>query len=214
MMVADVMTRNPLYIHPGMSVPDAHAFMQREKVGRLPVLDGNNKLVGIVTERDLANATPSAATTLSIYEMEQLLSQLKVEKVMQKKVITIAEDVVIEEAARIMVDNNISALPVMHNDVLVGIVSDGDLFKLFINLFGARQPGVRLTILLPEHPGVLHTVSEKIVEKGGNVIAFVICDGPDVSSKKCIIKVANVDRETLITALQPVVLEIIDARQV
>ncbi|HOC29451.1 MAG TPA: CBS and ACT domain-containing protein [Treponemataceae bacterium] len=212
MNVSYVMTRNPLYIHPDMSVPDARAFMKKEKVGRLPVLDKNNKLVGIVTERDLINASPSVATTLDMYEMSYLLSKLKVEKVMQKKVVTVEEDVVVEEAARIMVDNNISALPVMRDGALVGIVSDGDLYRLFINLFGARQEGVRLTILLPERTGELKVISQTIADMGGNIISLLICDGKDVTSKMCILKVSGIDRPKLVEAIQPFALEIIDVR--
>src|SRR5574344_1511306 len=177
MTVSYVMTRNPLYIHPEMSVPDAPAFMKKEKVGRLPVLDKHNKLVGIVTERDLINASPSVATTLDMYEMSYLLSKLKVEKVMTREVITIGEDVVVEEAARIMVDNNISALPVMRGDALVGIVSDGDLYRLFIKLFGAREAGVRVTMFLEDKPGELLAVSKAIAELEGNILSLVICDG-------------------------------------
>jgi len=211
-MVSNVMTRNPLYIHPEMSVPDARAFMKKEKVGRLPVLDKDNRLVGIVTERDLINASPSVATTLDMYEMSYLLSKLKVDKVMQKKVITVDENVVVEEAARIMVDNNISALPVMRGDALVGIVSDGDLYRLFINLFGARKVGVRVTCMLPDRPGVLHSITELIAEKKGNVISLVICDGADVNSRMCILKVSNIEREDLLAAIKPVAIEIIDVR--
>jgi acetoin utilization protein AcuB len=186
--------------------------MKKEKVGRLPVLDKNNKLVGIVTERDLINASPSVATTLDMYEMSYLLSKLKVEKVMQKKVVTVEEDVVVEEAARIMVDNNISALPVMRDGALVGIVSDGDLYRLFINLFGARQEGVRLTILLPERTGELKVISQTIADMGGNIISLLICDGKDVTSKMCILKVSGIDRPKLVEAIQPFALEIIDVR--
>jgi len=212
MNVSYVMTRNPLYIHPEMSLPDARAFMRKEKVGRLPVLDKDNKLVGIVTERDLINASPSVATTLDMYEMSYLLSKLKVEKVMQRKVITIDENVVVEEAARIMVDNNISALPVMRGDALVGIVSDGDLYRLFIKLFGAREAGVRVTMFLPDKPGELLAVSKAIAEREGNILSLVICDGRDVTNKMCILKVSNVDKDDLIEGLKPIALEIVDVR--
>ncbi len=212
MIVSYVMTRNPLYIHPEMSVPDARAYMKKEKVGRLPVLDKDNRLVGIVTERDLINASPSVATTLDMYEMSYLLSKLKVEKVMQKKVITIDENVVVEEAARIMVDSNISALPVMRGDALVGIVSDGDLYRLFIKLFGAREPGVRLTMFLSDKPGELLKVSQAIAERGGNIISLVICDGKDVTNKMCIVKVSNIDRDALLEGMKPFAIEIVDIR--
>lgn len=212
MIVADVMTRNPLFVHPDMSVPDARALIKKEKVGRLPVLDRENRLVGIVTEWDLINASPSVATTLDIYEMGFLLSKLKVEQVMERSVITVSEDTVIEEAARIMDDHHISALPVMRSGLLVGIISDGDIFRIFIELFGARQEGVRLTMLVPEQRGELHNITHAVMEKGGDIIALVISDGEDVSNKTCILKVANVARDDLLEAVKPYALKIEDIR--
>jgi acetoin utilization protein AcuB len=212
MTVSDVMTKNPLYIHPDMTVPEARSFMKMEKVRRLPVLDKNNKLVGIVTDRDLVNASPSVATTLDIYEMSYLLSKLTVDKVMQRKVITVDKKVAIEEAARIMVDNNISALPVMSDDKIVGIVSDGDLYRVFITLFGARDKGIRLTMILPERCGELNRVSQAIAEKCGNIIALLIFDGRDPSNKTCIVKVSDISREDLLEAVRPFALEIVDVR--
>lgn len=212
MLVKDVMTRNPLFIHPDMSVPEARALMKKEKVGRLVVLDKNKKLVGIITERDIVNASPSVATTLDMYEMSHLLSKLKVENVMKKEVVTVDEQEVIEEAARIMVDNDISALPVMNGSVLVGIVSDGDLYRVFIKLFGAREAGVRLTMLVPEKKGKLNNITSAIAEKGGNFISLLISDGSDVSNKKCIIKVSEISTEELLEAVKPFAIEILDIR--
>jgi len=212
MTVANVMTRNPRFVHPEMSVQDARAYMKREKVGRLPVLDKHNRLVGIVTERDLVNASPSVATTLDIYEMTSLLSKLLVEQVMTKSVITIGEDVVIEEAARIMVDNGISALPVMAGETLVGIVSDGDLYRVFITLFGAREPGIRLTAVLPDQCGELANLTRAISEKCGDVISLLIYEGTDVSNKTCIIRVSEMSKEDLIAAVAPLAIKIVDVR--
>jgi len=212
MIVADVMTRNPLCVHPEMSVAEARSLMKKEKIGRVPVLDKHNSLVGIVTEWDLVNACPSGATTLDMYEIHYLLAKLKVEEVMQRSVVSIPEDVVVEEAARIMVDNDISALPVMKGDALVGIVSDGDLFKLFINLFGAREVGARVTMILPERQGELHDITHAIAGIGGNIRSMVICDGPDVKSKKCIIKVADISVVDLENAVRPFVIDFTDVR--
>lgn len=212
MNVSYVMTKDPLYIHPEMSVQEARSLMKKEGVGRLPVLNKKNRLVGIVTERDLVNASPSVATSLDMYEMSYLLSKLLVEKVMQKKVITIEENVVIEEAARIMVDNNVSALPVMNGDAMVGIVSDGDLYRLFINLFGARKDGVRLTMYLPDKPGELLQITRAIAEKKGNIITLVVFDGPDENTKMCIIKVADILPDELVAAVTPFALEILEVR--
>lgn len=212
MTVRDIMTLNPVCINPELSVHDALALIKKEKIGRLPVLNSDKRLVGIVTEWDLLKASPSEASTLDIYEMSYLLSKLSVSTVMQKNVITVSEDIVIEEAARIMVDNDISALPVMRGDLLIGIVSDGDLFKLFIRLFGAREQGVRLTMLVPEKRGELHLLAQAISNSGGDILALVISDGKDVSNKTCLIKVANIDKKALELAVSPFALEILDIR--
>ena len=99
MIIASVMTRNPLYVRPEMTVTEVRELMTKEKVGKLPVLDKHDNLVGIVTKKDLVNAGPSAATTLDMYEISYLLSKLKVEKVMAKNVVTVKETEVVEEAA-------------------------------------------------------------------------------------------------------------------
>lgn len=212
MMVIDVMTKNPLYVHPDLPLPDAKNMMRKERVKRLLVLDGKNRMVGIITERDIVNAAPSPASSLSVYEMTQLLSKVTVGEVMTKDVITVTESEVVEEAARVMVDNDISALPVMRGDVPVGIVSDGDIFRFFIRIFGARQRGIRVTMLVPERKGELQALSEAIADKGGNVTALVVCDGCDVTNKSCMIKVSDIDRDTLLEVVKPLAIEITDIR--
>jgi acetoin utilization protein AcuB len=194
------MTKNPVCIHPDISVNDARALMQKEKVGRLPVLDKNNALVGIVTRRDLLKAGPSAATSLDMYEISYLLSKLKVKDIMEKKVITVDENEVVEEAARIMADNAISCLPVMRglrgspDSLLVGIITGTDLFRVFINAFGARHPGIRLTLNMGERPGQLAKLAGAIAEKGGNIVAFVSSEGDDLSRRRGTLKVEGISR--------------------
>jgi acetoin utilization protein AcuB len=213
MKVGQRMTRNPITITPDVTVPEAQAIMRREKIKRLPVLDSKGKLVGIVTTLDLIHASPSPATSLDIYELHYLLSKLKVEKVMTRKVITVDEDLPIEEAARIMADNGISGLPVMRGNVLVGIITETDLFKLFIELFGARHRGIRLTLLLPEKKGELAKVSNAITKAGGNIVSFATFEGEDPTNAYCAVKVTGVEKDALIQALTPVVEKIVDARE-
>jgi len=213
MKVGQRMTRNPITITPDVTVPEAQAIMRREKIKRLPVLDSKGKLVGIVTTLDLIHASPSPATSLDIYELHYLLSKLKVEKVMTRKVITVDEDLPIEEAARIMADNSISGLPVMRGNVLVGIITETDLFKLFIELFGARHKGIRLTLLLPEKKGELAKVSNAITKAGGNIVSFATFEGEDPTNAYCAVKVTGVEKDALIQALTPVVEKIVDARE-
>ena len=113
MLVGERMTKRPITVDPETPFEDALHLMRREKIRRLPVVGKKGKLVGIVTEKDLLYASPSPATSLSIYELHYLLSKLKVHEVMTKEVITVTEYTPLEEAARIMADNKIGALPVM-----------------------------------------------------------------------------------------------------
>jgi acetoin utilization protein AcuB len=212
MTVARIMTKNPVTVTPDVSVPEAQALLRREKINRLPVLDKHRKLVGIVTASDLIHASPSAATSLDIYELHYLISKLKVETVMTKQAITIIEDTAIEEAARLMADNNISGLPVMRGDLLVGIVTESDLFKLFIELFGARHRGLRLTVLLPERKGELAAVTSAIAGVGGNIISLATFEGEDPSNSFCTIKVSDIDRKALLAAVEPLVVKVVDIR--
>jgi len=213
MKVGQRMTRNPITIAPDTAVPEAQAIMRREKIKRLPVIDKDGKLAGIVTSLDLIHASPSSASSLDIYEMHYLLSKLKVDKVMTKNVVTVGEDLPIEEAARIMVDNQISGLPVMRGEVLIGIITQTDLFKLFIELFGARHKGLRLTLLLPEKKGELAKLSGAITKCGGNIISFATFEGEDPTNGYCAVKVGGVDKDTLLAAITPVVEKVVDIRE-
>lgn len=197
MIVANVMTRNPVFVSPEMSVNDARALMTREKITKLPVLDKNNRLVGIITKKDLVKAGPSAATTLDMYEISYLLSKLKVEKVMEKNVLTVQQTEVVEEAARIMADSAVGCLPVMKGDLLVGIITETDLFRAFINMFGARHDGVRATFQLEEKPGMLANLSRAIADKNGNIVALVTFEGDDMTKKRCTCKASGVDKQTM-----------------
>ncbi|AEJ18582.1 CBS and ACT domain-containing protein [Gracilinema caldarium] len=213
MNVGQRMTKNPVTVTPDVSVPEAQAIMRREKIRRLPVLDKQGKLVGIVTSLDLIHASPSPATSLDMYELHYLLSKLKVESVMTKNVITVSEDLPIEEAARIMADNNISGLPVMRNTILVGIITESDLFKLFIELFGARHKGVRLTVLLPERKGELADVAGAIAKIGGNIVSLATFEGEDPTNSYCTLKVESVDKTSLVNVVTPLVERIVDIRE-
>ncbi len=212
MLVKERMTHNPIFIRPDTPVTDAQAMMKKEKIHHLPVLDKDNRLVGLVTEKDLLYASPSVATPLSVYEMTSLLAKLKVDKVMSRDVVTGDEDMPLEEAARIMADRQIGGLPVMRGKALVGMITESDLFRIFIELFGARQRGVRVTVTMPNRKGELAKIAGAVAGAGGNIIAMGTFLGEDPATGRCTIKVDGVPREALTAALAPCVRSVDDIR--
>jgi acetoin utilization protein AcuB len=213
MLVKERMTHNPITIRPDTTVTEAQAMMKREKIHHLPVMDKDEKLVGIVSEKDLLYASPSPASTLSVYEMSSLLAKLKVEKVMSKNVVTVPEDVPLEEAARIMADRGVGGLPIMRGRSLVGIITESDLFRVFIELFGARQKGIRVSLTVPNVKGELARVSGAVTNAGGNILSLGTFLGDDPSQGRVTLKVDGLSRDALINALTPTAKSIDDVRE-
>jgi len=194
MQVSKIMTRNPVFIHPELSLTDARSLMDKERIGHLPVLNKNNELVGLITRADLIKAGPSSATSLDMYEISYLLSKLKVEKVMEKNVVIVQENEVVEEAARIMADQGIGCLPVLNDSLLTGIITDTDIFHFFINAYGARHKGIRITINFKEKRGQFAAFAGAVAEKGGNIVAVVTSEGDDVAHRRATIKITDISR--------------------
>lgn len=214
MLVGDRMSKPVLSVSPETPVQDALAQMRKENVSRYPVLNKKGKLVGIVSESDLLNASPSDATTLSVWEINYLLSKITVERVMSKNVITVEEDSTLEEAARLMADHRIGGLPVMRNDSVVGIITETDLFRLFLEMMGGRESGIRVSVLIKEQPGMLHRLTKAIDEAGGNIIAVSTFAGESTEDREVTLKVSQMDVEVLQKALDPVVEKICDLREI
>ena len=212
MIVASVMKRNPIFVRPDVSLTEAKAIMEKENIGKLPVLDKNDRLVGLITKKDLAKASPSDATTLDIFEIGYLISKLKVEKIMSKKVVTVQENEVVEEAARIMADQDVGCLPVMKGDLLVGIITETDLFREFVDMFGARYKGVRITAILNEKPGQLAKFTTFIAEAGGNIVSLVTSEADDLSKRCCTCKVTGLSKDAVEDAFKKTGAEITDVR--
>ncbi|MDR2796020.1 MAG: CBS domain-containing protein [Spirochaetaceae bacterium] len=212
MIVSRVMTKNPVYTHIEATVSEARSLMDKEKISHLPVLDKNSRLAGIATKKDMLKAGPSLATSLDVYEISYLLSKLTIDKVMTKKVITTVENEVIEEAARMIVDNNIGSLPVMRGKLLVGIVTVKDLFSSFITAFGARHTGVRVSFVMQEKPGQLAKLCCALAEKGGNIASFVTQEGDYLYERGGTIKVTGMDIDEVKTVFNKAGAEILDIR--
>ncbi len=211
MFVGERMSRPVISVTPDTPINDALAMFRKEHIRRAPVMK-DGKLVGIVSERDLLNASPSPVTTLSIWEMHYLISKVTIKDVMTKKVITVDQDTPIEEAARIMADKKIGGVPVVSDGKVVGIITETDLFKILLELMGARQKALRVTATIEDKPGQIARLSKAISQAGGNFISFGIFSGPDANSRLVTFKVEGMKKNQIKEVLEPIVIKFWDIR--
>jgi acetoin utilization protein AcuB len=215
MFVRDRMSAKPVTVTPDTPFQDALKLMQEHKFRRLPVVDKNGKLVGIVSERDLLYASPSPATSLSVWELNYLLSKLKIEEIMTTDVISITPDTPIEDAARVIADNKIGGMPVVdEKEHVVGVITETDLFKTFVEMMGGGEAGLRMTLEVPERKGVLAELSRVIYDLGGNIVSVGSFWGEAPGERELVVKVRDVKKDQLIDKLEAVGDHVVDARDV
>ncbi|MGC8777515.1 MAG: CBS and ACT domain-containing protein [Candidatus Caldatribacteriaceae bacterium] len=171
MLVRDRMQREVITVPSSTTILEAQKIMKDRGIRRLPVVD-EGKLVGIVTYNDLLEASPSKATSLSRFEITYLLSKMTVAEIMTRKIIFVEPDVPIEEAALIMNKNHIGGLPVVEENRLVGIITESDIFEIFVETLGVRERGSRLTLELPQKPGILYEVTRIIKNHDINILSL------------------------------------------
>lgn len=209
MLVKHRMTPNPITITPDTKVPDAMHVVHEKKVNYLPVLDKKGKLVGIVSKTDLQQAGPSKATTLSVFEANYLLAHLEVREIMHEP-ITVPEDAPLEEAARVMIANGIGCLPVMRDGELVGIITETDIFKAFVEILGSGTPVLRITLRSPDVPGELARLTGVIAKLGGNLHSVAAFRSEDPQHVYFTFRLDGVDEETLLPALKELGEEVVN----
>ena len=157
----------------------------------------HGKLVGIVTIADIMNASPSQVTSLSIWEVNYLVSKITVKDVMTKDVVTVPEDMPIEDAARLMADTKIGGLPVIRGKEIVGMITETDLFKIMLEMMGARHIGVRASFLVPNQAGELAKVSKLVFKSGGNILSLGTFSGESPSNVLVTLKVEGIEPDAL-----------------
>jgi acetoin utilization protein AcuB len=214
MLVKNRMTKNPITVKPDLPIAEALEWMRREKVRHFPVVNKKGELVGVIARDDLLYASPSPVTSLSMWEITYLMSQVTVEEAMTKEVLTASEDMPIEEAARTMFNEKIGCLPVMRDGTVVGIITESDLFAAFLELFGGHEKGVRLTVLAPYYKGSLADISTKITEAGGLILALNVFEGEDPSNWGCTLRVTDIEKDKLVEVVEPLIVEILDVREI
>jgi acetoin utilization protein AcuB len=212
MLVKDRMTPNPVTVTPETSVSEALNIMRQSKVRRMPVVDKRGQLVGIVAEKDLLYASPSPATSLNVYEIGYLLSKLKVKEIMAKDVVTATEDIPLEEAARIMVDNRVGGLPVVREGKVVGIITETDVFKVMMEMMGARDAGIRMSLFVNDQPGVLSAVTGAISAAGGDIVSLGTFNSDAHRRGNLVIKVCCIEADALRTAMEEIGVKVLELR--
>lgn len=208
MNVGRRMSHPVITVTPNMPITKAHELMASENINQCPVTK-NGKLVGMITEKDILKAYPSSATTLAVWEITSLVEKIKVEDIMAKEFQTVEEDTPIEVAARVMVDNNVSSLPVMSGKDLVGIITKVDLFNIMMEMLGARRPGVRFSVLMHNQPGEIAKLSQAIYKNNGDITALSTFEGDATSNFLITMKVDGIAEDNLRQIVEPLVLRLL-----
>lgn len=209
MLVKHRMTPKPFTVTTDTSLKEALELLERHTFRHLPVVDAEGKLVGIVTNRSLLLSSPTSATTLSVFEVDYILSHTQIGQVMSSPAIAVEPDLPLEEAARMMIDNHIGCLPVVEGEKLVGIISDTDIFRVFVEGLGGGQPLPRITVVVPEEVGSLAKVTSCIANIGGNIYSLGIFWGDTPEDRVVTLRLEGVDKETAVQALENAGIQIV-----
>mgnify|MGYP003785598743 CR=1 FL=1 len=202
MLVRDRMTSNPVTVPQATTLQDALTLIRSRHFRHLPIVEPDGELVGIVTEKDLVLAVPSPTHSLSVYEANYFLSQMTVAQVMKRKVITVSPDLPIEEAARIMIDHRIGCLPVVEHGQLIGIISDTDIFRVFVEGLGGGHPSLRLTVVVPEEVGSLARVTSAVAELNANIHSLGTFWGDQAGDSVVAFRLEGISRQDVVQALE------------
>jgi acetoin utilization protein AcuB len=217
MIVKDYMTRHPVMVESTMSIVEAQGIMAETRVRHLPVVEAGKRLVGLITQETL-RVPPTRLTSLNVWEITRYLSNLTVKDVMveRKKVITIGPDITIEEAARVMVNNKVGCLPVLEDDVVIGIITDADMMMHLIEMLDAPQASVRVTMRMSLVKGELARLVSALSAQGWGIWALSGVSSPRDSEKwEAVFKIVDVTPEQVMEVLSKIEgQEIIDIRQV
>jgi acetoin utilization protein AcuB len=203
MRIKDVMTKNPMTVESETLVLDAQKVMKDNNIRRLPVVD-KGKLVGIVTQHDLLQASPSPATSLTVYEMNYLLAKMKVKEIMRKNPLTLSPDTPFEEALRIGQEKKIGSFPIVDDTgKLVGITTESDIVRILTRVLGLREEGSRITIEgLGKELGELRKVIEIVDQQRTPILSMMTLPRPEKQDWMVVFRVLTKNPEPIVKDLR------------
>jgi acetoin utilization protein AcuB len=173
MLIKDWMAKDPITITEDTSMIKAIHIMKERRFRRIPVV-AQGKLVGMVTDRDLKEASPSKATSLDVHELYYLLAELQVQEIMSRNPISVSQDDTVEHAAQIMLEHTISGLPVVDKaGKVVGIITQSDVFRAFMHITGVLQGGVQFALRLEDRPGLIKEVVDLLRARGARFVSLL-----------------------------------------
>jgi len=202
--IKENMQKNPITISPDASFYEARAIIRDKGIRHLPVVDKNHHLVGLITDRDIREAAPSDATSLSVHELHYLLGKLKVSAFMtpKNKLITISPETIIEKAVQLMHDHKIGCLPILEGENFIGIITETDVLGLFVDLFGLNKMGTRLTVALEDKPGQMHGILEVIKNLQVNIIAVASPTYKVQGKRMAAVRIETQDYQPIVNGLK------------
>ncbi len=211
MNVARRMKRNPVFVDETDSMKKAMDLLKENEIRHLPVLKDGEKLVGILSERDIKQASPSPATALEIREIYYLLDKVKVKQIMTRRPYTVSSSAPIEEAALIIREKKIGCLPVVDNGKLVGILTETDIVDSFIEAMGVNGPGYRLEVALPNKPGMLYEVLKLLKDFDANIVSVATAPHDDPNRKILVLRIETRNYKVLKAAIRKSGFELLSA---
>ncbi len=196
MLIREWMTQDVITVTPDTSMMKASKILKENRIRRLPVVDAEGRLIGIVSDRDIKEASPSKATTLDMHELYYLLSEIKVKDIMTRDPFTVRADDTVETVALNMIEKRIGGLPVVDDaGKLVGIISDSDVFKVLITITGVRHGGVQFAFELENTPGTLKPIVDTLREHNARIISILTSmDDSSGPTRRVYIRILPMDR--------------------
>ena len=187
MLIKDWMSTSPVTAKPSISIIKAAKLMKENGFRRLPVVDDDGTLIGIVSDRDIKEASPSKATTLDMHELYYLLSEVKAADIMTKEVITVTPEDTVEKAAVLMMRHTVGGLPVVDQDnKVIGVITDSDIFKVLVSITGVLSGGLQFAFELPDTPGSLKNVLDDLKANEVRIISVLTSYEDDKPGKRTV----------------------------
>ena len=206
MFVKDYMTRHPIMIAPDTRVIEAQRLMGENNIRHLPIVGDGKRILGLVT-RGRLQIPPDKLGSLNVWEIARFLAELTAKKVMIKKadLFTIGPDATLEDAAALMSAHKVGGLPVVEDDIVIGIITETDILVEFQNLLGANEPGWRVTMRVPDRTGEFARLSQAIRERDWGIMAMGAVRAPkQPDSWDIVVKVRRCTKEELVAVLEAI----------